>query len=130
MAEDITSTTFLKFFKSDWQKLKQPVAYLYTICRHAIIDYYRENKHQVSLESLLEQGQDVGATFETDKRLLMMEALKVIDNLPHDQKEVILLQYVQDLDNKTIGQIMEKSESAVKSLAHRGLETLRLKMNQ
>lgn len=129
MAEDVTSTTFLKFFKTNWQRLENPVAYLYTVCRNSLTDYYRKNKYTFSLETLLEQGRDIGATFDSDKRLLIMEAFKAIEELPPDQKEVLLMQYVQDLDNSTIARSMEKSESAVKSLAHRGLETLRSKLN-
>ncbi len=129
VAEDITSTTFLKFFKSDWQRYTQPVAYLYTVCRNSLIDHYRANKNHVSLEALLEKGSDVGATFDTDKRLLILDAHRAIEMLPEDQKEVILLQYVQDLDNKTICRILGKSEPAVKSLAYRGLATLRDKLN-
>lgn len=163
VAEDLTSETFLKFFKAasqnklhvilkndaaqgvvaqkkvegffgthpiqKWQKFSNPVAYLYTICRNTIIDYYRQNKESVSLEKLIEQGNEPGATFEAENRLLIIEALQEIDHLPPEQKEVLLFQYIQGLDNKTIAEIMKKSESAVKSLAHRGLMTLRKKLN-
>ncbi len=129
IAEDLTSETFLKFFKQSWQKFANPVAYLYTICRNSIIDYYRQNKTFVSLESLVSEGKEPGATFEMENRLLIIEALQEIDRLPPEQKEVLLLQYIQGLDNKTIAGIMSKSESAIKSLAHRGLTTLRNKLN-
>lgn len=125
VAEDITSDTFLKFFKSNWQRLESPVSYLYAICRNVITDHYRSYKPTVSLETLLEQGVEFGATDDSEKRLIIIEILKKVDTLPEEQKEVILMQYVQDLDNKTIGQIIGKTESAVKSLAHRVLETLR-----
>lgn len=128
VAEDLTSTTFLKFFKAKWQSFENPTAYLYTICRNVIVDHYRSHKQTVSLETLLEQGVDFGATDDSEKRLLIIEILKKVETLPEDQKEVILMQYVQDLDNKTIAQTMGKSESAIKSLAHRALETLRREM--
>ncbi len=128
VAQDLTSATFLKFFKTNWRLYENPTAYLYTVCRNTIIDYYRQRKETVSLETLIESGHEVGATFDNDQRLLMMEIFKEIEKLPTDQKDVVLMRYVQDLDNKTIAQVLSKTEAAVKSLAHRGLTTLRGKL--
>lgn len=130
VAEDLASTAFLKFFKSPWQRLENPVGYLYTICRNVIIDYYRKEKPQVSLEKLVSVGLEPSATTDTETPFIIEEVLKEMNALPEDQKEVLLLQYVQDLDNKTIAQVLGKTESAVKSLAHRGIETLRAKLNK
>ena len=38
---------------------------------------------------------------------------------------VLILKYVEDLSNKEIGEIMRKSEGAIKSLYHRTLLELR-----
>lgn len=126
VAEDITSTTFMKFFKSKWQKVENPVAYLYTICRNTIIDHYRREKQPtVSLETLMEQGVDFSETFDFEKRLLNMQVFDVVHKLPEDQREVIVLHYVEDLDIKTIALALGKTEASIKSLGHRALETLR-----
>ena len=130
VAEDLASSTFLKFFKAKWKQVDNPKAYLYSICRNVIADHFRSSKSDFSLDTLLEEGQDFGATEDHEKRLLYSQAISEIQKLPEDQKEVILMQYVEDLDNKTIAQSLGKTESAVKSLAHRGLTTLRDKMNR
>lgn len=109
--------------------MANPVAYLYSVCRHVIADHYRSHKETVSLESLMAAGVDFGETMDTEKKLMVEQVLKHIGDLPEDQCEVILMQYVQDLDNKTIAQVLGKTESAVKSLAHRGIETLRSQLN-
>lgn len=129
VAEDIASTVFLKFFKSKWQKLDKPVAYLYKICHNELVNYYKQQGKTCSLETLCDNGQDPSIDLNLENRALVRQILEQISQLPEDQRDVLLMQYVQDLDNKTIGHVLNKSESAVKSLAHRGLETIREKVD-
>ena len=131
IAQDLTSETFLKFMQSKWQKMTNPVAYLYAICRNLIIDHYRKHEsHNLSLEDLIKQGAEFGFEIDSEQKLVLAQVLTEVNQLSEDQKEVLLLQYVQDLDNATIALTLDKSEAAVKSLAFRGLETLRKKLNQ
>jgi RNA polymerase sigma-70 factor (ECF subfamily) len=51
--------------------------------------------------------------------------LSAIHKLTHDRQMVLILKYVEDLSNKEIGDIMRKSEGAIKSLYHRTLLELR-----
>ncbi|MCL5090413.1 MAG: RNA polymerase sigma factor [Patescibacteria group bacterium] len=129
LAEDLTSETFLRFLKSRRLRLDKPVAYLYQISRNLIIDHYRKHKEQ-SLETMQENGLEISLKPNFEKMVLVKEALEEIKKLPEEQMDVLLMQYVQDLDNQTIAKALGKSESAIKSLAHRGLETLRKKLNK
>ena len=52
-----------------------------------------------------------------------------VEELADEQQEAILLRYQQDLDIKTISQILGKSEAAVKSLLSRGLDSIKEKLN-
>ena len=51
--------------------------------------------------------------------------LKVLHRLPDDRQQLILLKFVEHLSNAEIGQVMGRSEGAVKSLYHRTLLSLR-----
>ena len=51
--------------------------------------------------------------------------LSVIHRLPADRQQLILLKFVEHLSNAEIGQVMGRSEGAVKSLYHRTLLSLR-----
>lgn len=128
VAEDIAGETFLKYFRSN-SKIKNPQAYLYQICRNLIIDYYRTGGRLQSLDVLVENGLEPSHIPDNLARAQFNQILEAINTLPIDQRDVLLLQYVQDIDNKTICTIMDKSESAVKSLAYRGLETIRARLN-
>lgn len=130
VAEDLTSISFLKFFKSNWHNLQNPVAYIYKICKNEIANYYRGKEKTISLDELLANGMEPGQNYDFEKKILIDQTISEINKLPTDQKDALLLQYVQDLDNKTISEILGKSESAIKSLAHRGLTAIRENFNQ
>jgi RNA polymerase sigma-70 factor (ECF subfamily) len=51
--------------------------------------------------------------------------LRLIRRLPPDRQQLLILKFVEDMSNAEIGQIMGRSEGAVKSLYHRTLLALR-----
>jgi RNA polymerase sigma-70 factor (ECF subfamily) len=57
------------------------------------------------------------------------ELLVMIRDLAPNRQELLILKFVDQLPNKEIGQIMRKSEGAIKSLYHRTLIELREKIN-
>ena len=50
--------------------------------------------------------------------------LNLLDKLPLDQREAIYLKFASDMSLKEIGEVMNKSEGAVKSLIFRGKKSL------
>jgi RNA polymerase sigma-70 factor (ECF subfamily) len=51
--------------------------------------------------------------------------LRVIRRLPADRQQLLILKFVERRSNAQIGQIMGRSEGAIKSLYHRTLVALR-----
>ncbi len=51
--------------------------------------------------------------------------LRLIRSLPAERQTLLILKFVEHLSNAEIGQIMGRSEGAVKSLYHRTLLSLR-----
>ena len=51
--------------------------------------------------------------------------MDAILRLPNDRQELLVLEYVEQLPNAEIGQIMGRSEGAIKALYHRTLLSLR-----
>ncbi len=129
VAEDITSETFLRFYSKNGINMSNPVAYLYTICRNLIVDHYRLQSKTVSLGQFSPDSAIFSGIEDHEQKLMISQMLEAMKKLPEDQKEVLEMKYVQDLDNQTIAETIGKSESAIKSLAYRGLETLRKKFS-
>ena len=48
-----------------------------------------------------------------------------IERLTESQRQVILLKFIEGLDNETVAQTLDKPVGAVKSLQHRALAALR-----
>jgi RNA polymerase sigma-70 factor (ECF subfamily) len=51
--------------------------------------------------------------------------LRLIRRLPPERQNLLILKFVENLSNAEIGQIMGRSEGAIKSLYHRTLLALR-----
>ena len=56
--------------------------------------------------------------------------IDAIRQLPEERQQLVVLKFVQQLQNAEIGQIMNRSEGAIKSLYHRTLAQLRLMIEQ
>ena len=61
-----------------------------------------------------------------------MVALAAIRRLPEERQQLLVLKFIEHLSNAEIGEIMDRTEGAIKSLYHRTLIALRddLEMQQ
>lgn len=129
LAEDLTSDIFVKMLHGIESYSIQGVpfsAWLYRIARNRIIDHMRRQPEKTDV-SLEEARVETIASGETtlENALQRDELLKSVRVLTDDQRQVILLKFIEDLDNATIASVLGKTEGAVKSLQHRALDTLR-----
>ena len=51
--------------------------------------------------------------------------LNLVNKLPEDRQQLLILKFVDHLSNAEIGEVMDKTEGAIKSLYHRTLMSLR-----
>lgn len=129
IAEDITEETFLKV----WQNLKkykkgiQPFsAWVFRIAHNLVCDYYRKHEEQFEIdENVPETKRDMDPEKSADLKLNEVRLRKVIRKLPANYQEVIVLKYINDMDNDDIAKAIGKSEGAVRTLQFRALEQMR-----
>ncbi len=131
-AEDVTEEVFLKAWKaigSCRDKEETFSSWLYRIAHNQVIDNLRsQRKHlSIDMESLAEVG---GPELEAEEKLERQELLGTISDLPQNQKQVIILKFIEGLDNREIGRIMGKSQGAIRVLQMRALATLRQKLGE
>jgi RNA polymerase sigma-70 factor (ECF subfamily) len=129
LAEDLTGDIFLKMLHGIQSYSIQGVpfsAWLYRIARNRVIDHMRRMPAKAEL-TLEEARIETIASGESviENALQRDELLKAVQILTEEQRQVIILKFINDLDNATIAAIMRKTEGAVKSLQHRALDTLR-----
>jgi RNA polymerase sigma-70 factor (ECF subfamily) len=87
----------------------------------------RSRRKVVSLDRLavVGQQQDNGPfqhAARNERREMLLAAIR---RLPPDRQQLLILKFVERLPNVEIGQIMGRTEGAVKSLYHRTLIALR-----
>jgi len=131
-AEDLTQAVFLKAYQSlpGFREQGRPfLAYLFTIARNAVIDFWRVNKKNAAAdpdEALLVTADPKGdPVSRIDDRQAAEMVKQTIKNLTPDQQEVLSLKFMGELSYQEIAKIMDKSEEAVRQLQCRGLKALR-----
>jgi len=66
---------------------------------------------------------------EMERGLTEQGMLRLISCLPQKQKQVIVLKFVEGLDNREIGQITGKSQGAIRISQMRALTALRQRLH-
>jgi RNA polymerase sigma-70 factor (ECF subfamily) len=51
--------------------------------------------------------------------------MRIVRQLPPDRQELLILKFVERMSNAEIGEVMGRSEGAIKSLYHRTLNAMR-----
>ncbi|MSR76556.1 MAG: sigma-70 family RNA polymerase sigma factor [Candidatus Ryanbacteria bacterium] len=126
--EDIVQNVFIKAFVSvsrfEQQKV-DPLAYFYTIARNTLIDYWRKKKDVPIEHAALIRDNDA----DPHELVMQMEnrtlAQKAIAKLEGDQREVIVLRFINDLSVRETAHIMGKSEAAVRQMQLRAIKAMR-----
>jgi len=132
LAQDLTSEVFVRMVeKMDTYKVRgRPLlAWLYTIARNLVTDAHRNNGKatHLPLDEAFELGDhDNGDPVRGIEQKLQAECLAAaLEHLTEEQRQVILLKFMENLRNGQIAEILEKSEGAIKALQHRALKALR-----
>lgn len=140
-AEDLTARVFARALKHIHNYNDRGVpftAWLYRIAHNVVANFHRDNSRRPAIrleeietyhEPIADHDaaeEDMRIDGERDRRLLLL----AIRRLPEDRQHLIVLKFVEQLQNAEIGQIMNRSEGAIKSLYHRTLLQLRQIMDE
>ncbi|MFQ6015731.1 MAG: RNA polymerase sigma factor [Anaerolineae bacterium] len=135
-AEDLTAKTFYQALSNieRYSDRGRPFsAWLYRIAHNLVANWHRDrNRRQViPLENLIVTGKIRSGPEGLVERNQDQEALReAIRRLHPDRQRLLILKFSEGLSNSEIGQIMGRSEGAIKSLYHRTLVALRQEMRR
>jgi RNA polymerase sigma-70 factor (ECF subfamily) len=136
-AEDLTGKVFFKAMShiKGYTHMGLPFsAWLYRIAHNLVANYHRDRsrKKEISLDYIPGEALPQREP-QPETRLLrnqeVEDLLETIRDLADNRQELLILKFIDRLSNAEIGQIMRKSEGAIKSLYHRTLLELREKMD-
>ncbi|NJL93456.1 MAG: sigma-70 family RNA polymerase sigma factor [Anaerolineae bacterium] len=130
-AEDLTAKVFMRAMKhiGSYDERGVPFsAWLYRIAHNLVANWHRDrSRHKViALEDYLNKGEQPDMPEdETERQEEQERLIEAIRRLPEERQQLLILKYVQRLSNAEIGEIMERTEGAIKSLYYRTLAFLR-----
>lgn len=135
LADDLTQDVFIKVFNSLGTftiRNGSPLSYFYTVARNVLIDNYRKKKNVLISEEELE-GRMVDED-TPEKQSILKDTVntlsKALETLSENESEAITLKFIENYSNKEIGEIMGKSEEAVRQLQSRGMKALRITLKK
>jgi RNA polymerase sigma-70 factor (ECF subfamily) len=130
-AEDLTARVFTRAMKhiTNYQDRGVPIsAWLYRIAHNLVANWHRDNSRRQEVG--LDETYQMPAKLEQPESVLMRSEqedflLDLVSRLPEDRQQLLILKFVDHMSNAEIGEIMGRTEGAIKSLYHRTLLSLR-----
>lgn len=130
-AEDLTARVFFRAMRHITRYVDRGIpfsAWLYRIAHNLVANWHRDGarRQEVALEDgvRLDKGEEhPESTLMRGEEELALMAL--IRNLPEERQQLLILKFVEHMSNAQIGEIMDRTEGAIKSLYHRTLIALR-----
>ncbi|MBN1139247.1 MAG: sigma-70 family RNA polymerase sigma factor [Anaerolineae bacterium] len=133
-AEDLTAKAFYQALTHINQYVDRGLpfsAWLYRIAHNLVANWYRARSRRqvITLDELtasaVQHSHDPSPEKEIESRDDQAALLRLIRRMPDERQQLIILKFVHQLSNQEIGQVMGRSEGAIKSLYHRTLLMLR-----
>jgi RNA polymerase sigma-70 factor (ECF subfamily) len=133
-AEDLTARVFQRALHHMGSYRDQGVpfsAWLYRIAHNLVANWHRDRSRRPIVpldERLVASGASAQPEAQAVRKEEQRQMLDVVRTLPADRQELLILKFVDHLSNAEIGEIMGRSEGAIKSLYHRTLSSLRIEL--
>ena len=139
-AEDLTEEIFLKVMRAvagfEWRPLplgeggeeRSPFrAWLFRIARNHVVSHYRRTASRPTAGEVPEwiEDQHRGPAEMAELSMTVDEVFEAVEQLPQAQREVILLRFGSGLSVAETAEALEKNQTNVKVLQHKGIKKLK-----
>lgn len=128
-AEDVCEVTFMKALKNiDSFSFEKGTfqAWLYRIAHNTVLDHYKSFKAEPRVaEDTAAVEPMVALEEELDAKQQLQAVLAAMKKLTAEQREVIMLRFVDGMSHKQIAYVLDKQEEAVRAIQYRGLQMLK-----
>lgn len=131
--EDLSGEVFVRVLDGlrkgqSWKD--SPRGWIMGIARHVVADYYRKKERMAEVElneriAATAQGDPISQVMRGEQKERLLQA---IQQLTDDQRDVILLRFIEGVDIKGVAKAIDKTPGAVKLLQYRALQSLAKQM--
>ncbi|MBZ0303534.1 MAG: sigma-70 family RNA polymerase sigma factor [Anaerolineae bacterium] len=134
-AEDLTAMVFYRAMGHIQNYTERGIpfqAWLYRIAHNLVANWHRDRGRRkiIPLEDYIGPGPLSEApeqhTETQEEREVLLDTLR---QLPPERQQLLILKFIEKMPNAEIGEIMGRTEGAIKSLYHRTLSALREDLN-
>ena len=128
-AEDLAGEVFQRLLVQ-FQARRGPdrhlKAWLFQVASNLVVDDSRRLVHRDHLElDEAVQASDVNVDEQAQQAILAEHTRQAMQKLTPKQRSIILLKFVEGLENAEVARVLDMPVGAVKSLQHRALDALR-----
>ncbi len=130
LAEDLTSETFVRGLRAiqrfNWQG-KDFGAWLTTIARNLVADHFKSSRSRLEIVSdTIPEGKTHAPSPEQEVLALISNEMlfEAVSSLPTEQRDCILMRFIQGLSIAQTAAAMGRSEGAIKQLQLRAVRSL------
>lgn len=128
-AEDIAGEVFLKALESlkSYKERGIPMqAWLFRIAHNLVVDHWRKTtKHKKVPIDTVQVEADVNPVTVAEKNIELERVTKAMEQLTREQREVIGLRFFGGLTSRETGDILNKSDGAVREMQRAAIAKLR-----
>ena len=130
-AEDLTAMVFYRALGHIQNYTERGIpfqAWLYRIAHNLVANWHRDRGRRKIIPLEEYTGPDMHTDVpdqqaeRREEREILLESIR---QLPPERQQLLILKFIEKMPNAEIGQIMGRTEGAVKSLYHRTLSALR-----
>ena len=122
---DVRSFFFKNFDQFDETKKFQ--SWIYTIAHNHLVNHYKSDKHEVSLDLVKDFLQYFDK--KAEEKYELERIFKIIDSMDKTDSEILQLKLVDELNNQEIADILKKEEGTIRTQISRSLGKLRKILN-
>jgi RNA polymerase sigma-70 factor (ECF subfamily) len=121
-AEEVTQDAFLKIWRAlpGYDGRASLSTWVYTIARNTSISYLRAESYRKAIP--LEEAPEPFA--EGEPVLTRIETERLLANLPEEQREIVVLFYLQERSIDDVAAMLDLPEGTVKSHLHRARKAM------
>lgn len=128
LAEECVAETFARLLES-FQRGRGPRqflrAYLYRMAHNWLTDQFRARREDIPLEEALPLPAPSNPVAEAEMHIYQQAVRAALFHLTPEQRQVILLRYVEGWELEEIAHALQKPIGAIKALQHRAIVRLR-----
>lgn len=133
-AEEVTAQVFLRLLEKIGLYTVAPKdnvaifsAWLYRMSYNKMVDFLRKQKRSINIDlDRFEQLPDkTGYTESVESQFDFDLLIQKLQLLNEQQRQVIVLRFIEGMNIAETAEIMQKTEGAIKALQHRSLENLK-----